>query len=138
MQPFLAKYAKQPPTEPPAQSAPAPVAPSQPAPQPSVASAAKPAPTAPSVPAKQAAGETDTVVENDLYRITFTNRGAQVKSWVLKKFNDDQGQPLDMVNSAAAAKFDGASGAVAVAAAMVNVKSPETPRLPAASLLLTR
>jgi len=55
--------------------------------------------------AKQAAAETQTIIENDLYKITFTNRGAQVKSWVLKKFNDDQGQPLDLVNQAAAARF---------------------------------
>ena len=41
------------------------------------------------------------MVENDLYRITFTNKGAQVKSWVLKKFNDDQGHPLELVNSRA-------------------------------------
>ncbi len=38
---------------------------------------------------RQAASETDTVIENDLYRITFTNRGAQVKSWILKKFDND-------------------------------------------------
>ena len=56
--------------------------------------------------AVQAAGETETVVENDWYRITFTNRGAAVKSWVLKKFKDDsQKNPLDLVNRDAAAKF---------------------------------
>src|SRR5258708_23388008 len=55
---------------------------------------------------KQASAETETVVENDLYRITFTNRGAQVKSWILKKFdNDTQNGPLDLVNSAASAKY---------------------------------
>ena len=55
---------------------------------------------------KQAASETETVIENDLYRITFTNRGAQVKSWILKKFdNDAQNGPLDLVNAEAAAKF---------------------------------
>lgn len=52
-----------------------------------------------------AAQETTTVVENDLYRITFTNRGAQVKSWILKRYKDSQGRPLDLVNQAAAAKF---------------------------------
>jgi YidC/Oxa1 family membrane protein insertase len=73
--------------------------------------AASTAQTAPSVaPApgvtKQAANETDTVIENDLYRITFTNRGAQVKSWILKKFkNDAQNAPLDLVNAAAAQKY---------------------------------
>jgi YidC/Oxa1 family membrane protein insertase len=55
---------------------------------------------------KQASSETETVIENDLYRITFTNRGAQVKSWILKKFdNETQNGPLDLVNTAAAQKF---------------------------------
>jgi YidC/Oxa1 family membrane protein insertase len=54
---------------------------------------------------KQATSESEIVVENDLYRITFTNRGAQVKSWVLKKFQDDRGQPLDLVNQANATKY---------------------------------
>jgi YidC/Oxa1 family membrane protein insertase len=45
------------------------------------------------------------VVENDLYRITFTNRGAQVKSWILKKYDDDSGRPLDLVNPAASALY---------------------------------
>jgi YidC/Oxa1 family membrane protein insertase len=54
---------------------------------------------------KQATSESETVIENDLYRITFTNRGAQVKSWILKKFTDDKDQPLDLVNRAAAEKY---------------------------------
>jgi len=54
---------------------------------------------------KQATSESETVVENDLYRITFTNRGAQVKSWILKKFTDDKEQPLDLVNNLAAEKY---------------------------------
>ncbi|MGB9029596.1 MAG: membrane protein insertase YidC [Acidobacteriaceae bacterium] len=54
----------------------------------------------------QGSSESETVVENELYRITFTNRGAAVKSWVLKKYKDDtQKQPLDLVNPDAAAKF---------------------------------
>ena len=54
---------------------------------------------------KQAQSESEIVVENALYRVTFTNRGALVKSWVLKKFSDDQGRPLDLVHSSAAAKY---------------------------------
>lgn len=54
---------------------------------------------------KLASSEKETVVENDLYRIRFTNRGGQVKSWVLKKFQDDKGQPLELVNANAAAKY---------------------------------
>ncbi|MFC5861140.1 membrane protein insertase YidC [Acidicapsa dinghuensis] len=49
--------------------------------------------------------ETETVVENELYRITFTNRGAQVKSWILKRYKDSKGRPLDLVNHLAAASF---------------------------------
>ncbi len=55
---------------------------------------------------KQASSETETVIENDLYKITFTNRGAQVKSWILKKFdNDTQNGLLDLVNPAAAQSY---------------------------------
>ncbi len=42
-------------------------------------------PSTPLVPVKKAEGELETVIETKLYRITFTNRGGQVKSWVLKK-----------------------------------------------------
>ena len=54
---------------------------------------------------KQAASESETVVENNFYRITFTNRGAQVKSWILKKFDDDSGHPLELVNTVASEKY---------------------------------
>ena len=47
---------------------------------------------------RQPAPKTETTVENDLYKIVFTNRGGQVKSWILKKYNDDDGHPLDLVN----------------------------------------
>src|SRR5580692_12279173 len=46
----------------------------------------------------QAADATETVVENELYKIVFTNRGGEVKSWILKKFTNDDGGPLDLVN----------------------------------------
>ena len=58
-----------------------------------------------SVPAVVAAAESQTIVENELYRITFTNRGALVKSWILKKYKDAQGRPLDLVNQRAAPDF---------------------------------
>ena len=62
--------------------------------------------SAPVVPAgKQASSESETVIENDLYRIVFTNRGGQVKSWVLKKFTDDKDKPLELVNATAAQKY---------------------------------
>ncbi|HTC92919.1 MAG TPA: membrane protein insertase YidC [Terriglobales bacterium] len=75
---------------------------SQPA---SAAPAAKgPSPQSP-VATRQAQSEAETVVENGLYKITFTNRGAQVKSWTLKKYKDDKGNPLELVNAPAAAQM---------------------------------
>jgi YidC/Oxa1 family membrane protein insertase len=53
----------------------------------------------------QAETESPTIVENELYRIQFSNRGAQVTSWVLKKYKDPDGKPLDLVNKQAAAQF---------------------------------
>jgi YidC/Oxa1 family membrane protein insertase len=50
---------------------------------------------------KQALAEAETVVENDLYRVTFTNRGGLVKSWILKTYFDEHGKPLELVSSAA-------------------------------------
>jgi YidC/Oxa1 family membrane protein insertase len=112
-QPLIMKYAKQPepaPAEKPAATQPAagsvqPAAAStQPVAQPPVVGKV-PQAAAP-VPAVQAASEQETVVENDFYRIVFTNRGAQVKSWVLKKYNDHPGgKPLDLVHAAAAEKY---------------------------------
>jgi len=74
------------------------------------ATAAGPGKTPLKVPAPaentiQAAGPEETVVENELYRITFSNRGGDVISWVLKKYTDEDGKPLDLVNHVAAEKF---------------------------------
>lgn len=83
---------------------------SQPAPtQPAAQAPAAVSTVPPIAPAsgvtKQASTESETVIENDFYRITFTNRGAQVKSWILKKFdNETQKGPLDLVNSVASQK----------------------------------
>ena len=92
------------------QSAPAvgPQAPVQP-PAPVVASASTAAsPTAAAasaVPTVQAPAEATTTVENELYRITFTNRGGQVSSWILKKYKDSDGKPLNLVHTQAAQQF---------------------------------
>jgi len=56
-------------------------------------------------PAITAAAETETTVENEMFKIVFTNRGAQVKHWILKKDFDNAGQPLDLVQTQAAARF---------------------------------
>jgi YidC/Oxa1 family membrane protein insertase len=95
-QPLLKKYLPQPASTP-AQT------PAQPSAQPAAQSTTQPPAVA--MPAsgasKQAVAEAETVIENDLYRITFTNRGAQVKSWILKKYLDDHGKPLELVSGAA-------------------------------------
>ncbi len=98
--------AKNPPPKPPAATA----AEQNSGPAPAAAAAPEQAPPSPQPPLRQPAsastshkaanGEVETVVENDLYRIVFTNKGAQAKSWVLKKYKDEQGQPLDLVNAA--------------------------------------
>lgn len=59
----------------------------------------------PAGPAVQAAAEQTTTVENELYKITFTNRGAQVSSWILKGQTDTDGKPLDLVHHQAAGKL---------------------------------
>lgn len=56
-------------------------------------------------PTITASGESDTSVENELYKIVFTNRGALVKHWYLKKYFDNSGKPLDLVQPQAAARF---------------------------------
>jgi YidC/Oxa1 family membrane protein insertase len=103
MEPLLKKYGPQPPAEQHhAQPAPAQPAPASTAPSQAVSTPVAPPPTV----TKQASAETETVIDSPLYRITFTNRGAQVKSWILKKFkNDAQTGPLDLVNPEAASKF---------------------------------
>jgi YidC/Oxa1 family membrane protein insertase len=89
-------------------------APQTPAPAAAVpaAIAAQPAAAAPkaeptAVPVVQAGAETTTVIENELYRITFSNRGAQVISWILKgpSYIDSDGKPLDLVSQQAAKLF---------------------------------
>jgi len=66
--------------------------------------AAKPTPFT-QAPVKQAAAESETILENDYYRVVFTNRGGVAKSWVLKKFKDSNGKPLDLVNAGAVSEL---------------------------------
>jgi len=68
--------------------------------------AGAPAPaTAAATAAVKATAETTTVVENELYKISFTNRGGQVSQWLLKKYKDSEGKPLDLVHQMAAQKL---------------------------------
>jgi YidC/Oxa1 family membrane protein insertase len=94
-QPLLKKYLPQSATPPPE----APVA-AQPSAQTVAATTPQASATATGA-SKQASAEVETVVENDLYRVTFTNRGGLVKSWILKPYFDEHGKPLELVSNAA-------------------------------------
>jgi YidC/Oxa1 family membrane protein insertase len=72
--------------------------------------AAKMAATAPSnVVVKSDSEEHKVVIENDLYRVEISNRGAVVKSWQLKHYQDDAKPPrvLDVVHPEAAQQTGG-------------------------------
>jgi YidC/Oxa1 family membrane protein insertase len=69
----------------------------QPAPEP----AAPKLPAPPQIPVAEGQQAQDIVVENDFYRITFSTQGGVVKNWILKKYDDANGKPLDVVNPAA-------------------------------------
>lgn len=109
----------------PAQSAPAsaganstptqtttPSSPAKPGGQPPVVAAAPAAKVQPRVESQ----ERTIAVENDLYRVEFSNRGAVVKSWKLKKYFDDAKPPqvLDLVHPEAATQTNGWPLAIAL------------------------
>ena len=102
-----------PPTASPSSPATTQSAPTQPGIQPGAPAAASAAPAplagkvsaAKAVPTVQASAESTTTVENELYRITFSNRGGQVKSWLLKNYKDNDAKPLNLVHEQAAQKF---------------------------------
>ncbi|MBV8832212.1 MAG: membrane protein insertase YidC [Acidobacteriaceae bacterium] len=59
-------------------------------------------PTAPApVGQTQAASQSFYKIETDLYSVEFSNRGGVVTSWVLKKFKDNSGHPLELINKSA-------------------------------------
>lgn len=72
-----------------------------PAPAPTAA-AAKPVESPASTQAVQAAAESTETIDTEVSRIVFSNRGAVVKSWILKRFRDSAGKKqLDLVNDSA-------------------------------------
>src|SRR6266704_5309817 len=96
--PWARFFGPKPPVQPtqanrPAQTAPAspgPATSSAPNPSPVTAAPAKIAPaTAASIAVKNDSQERTIVVENALYRVEISNRGAVVKSWELKGYRDD-------------------------------------------------
>jgi YidC/Oxa1 family membrane protein insertase len=106
-QPLMKKYGPQPAEPKPETAQPQNMQPAQVQPAAGVSTKASAgSSSAAAVPAKVASGESETVIENDFYRIVLTNRGGQVKSWVLKNYKDKpEGGPLELVNQAAAEKY---------------------------------
>jgi len=43
-------------------------------------------------------------IDTDFYRVALSNRGGVVRSWILKRYKDNNGKPIDLVNAAAASK----------------------------------
>jgi YidC/Oxa1 family membrane protein insertase len=111
-------FGPKPPVVPPQANRPAQTAPATPGVTPR-ASAGSPSPsrsavaasgTPPvSVPPKSDTQERPIVVENDLYHVEFSNRGAVVKSWQLKRYLDDSKpqRVLDLVHPQAAEQTGG-------------------------------
>jgi YidC/Oxa1 family membrane protein insertase len=56
-----------------------------------------------SEPGVQVQGYTEQTaeVDTDLFHVVFTNRGAVVRSWILKDYKDHNGKPLELVNQRA-------------------------------------
>ncbi len=85
-QPLLKKYF---PTPPAPQNQPAQNQPAQTASPSAPSATSKPVAPPTGGVTKQTPRGTLITIENDLYRITFTNRGAEVKSWILKKYDNE-------------------------------------------------
>jgi len=106
---FLTPYFYQPPQPPPeteTTEAPAAVEPAAPAEAPRAEEKPPPAAAEAPPPAGAVAAETEQTftVETDVYRVTFSNRGGVVTSWILKQYSDSSGAPLELVNQRAVAK----------------------------------
>jgi YidC/Oxa1 family membrane protein insertase len=106
------EYFKPKPAEPAPSQQPAQAQSAQPqasAPAQTQANAVSTAAPAASTPTITATSESETTVENEWYRITFSNRGGEVKHWILKHYYDTGGQAgghnLDLVQPQAAARF---------------------------------
>jgi YidC/Oxa1 family membrane protein insertase len=104
---FFAKPKPEEQPPPPAQSQPAAPA-AQPAQSQTQKASAPSAKAPPAAPQIVAAAEVPITVENQFYRIVLTNRGAQVQHWILKKYFDSAGKPLDLVQPQASAHVEAA------------------------------
>jgi YidC/Oxa1 family membrane protein insertase len=86
------------------------------APAPAPEAASSPAPSAPTAVAPVSASSAPAnatpqqpqppfIIDTDLYKVTFSNQGATVRSWLLKKYKGNDGKPLELVNTAAKMEY---------------------------------
>lgn len=72
---------------------------------PAIAAApAKLAPGQVAAPVVAASKEQTSRIETELYTVEFSNKGGVVTSWILKKYKDSRGQPLELVHGPAREK----------------------------------
>jgi YidC/Oxa1 family membrane protein insertase len=64
------------------------------------AKASESAPSQPIPGQVEGTSEQQFEIDTDIYHITLSNRGATVPSWVLKKYRDHAGKPLELMNPA--------------------------------------
>jgi YidC/Oxa1 family membrane protein insertase len=99
---WRAFFVKEPPPTP--ASRPNPAAPTQPGAEKTSAAAAIPS-LPPTMPVIAGSKPQDVVVENDLYKVTFSTRGAVAQNWILKKYRDAKEAPLDVIDEEACGKL---------------------------------
>jgi len=61
--------------------------------------------TAPANPATAQQGLPPLIIDTDLFHIAFSNQGATVRSWLLKRYKGNDDKTLDLVNSAGNVDF---------------------------------
>jgi len=79
-------------------------APSQPATEKARAAVVSPSLPA-TIPVIEGSKPEDIIVESDLYKVTFSTRGAVAESWILKKYRDAKEAPLDLIDDQACGKL---------------------------------
>jgi len=102
---FLTPYIYKAPPPPPKKPAPTTAQVAQTTKKPETPPAAPAAPSEPLPGQIQSSNEQQFTVDTDFYRIVFSNKGAVVRSWVLKKYKDHSGKPQELVNTAAFSKL---------------------------------
>ena len=102
---FLTPYIYKAPPPPAKQPAPTAQKQTSPAEKKNETVAPRPAPVSQPMPGQiEDTAERAFTIDTDIYRIQFSNRGAVVRSWTLKKYLDRSGKPLELVNQASFTK----------------------------------